>query len=263
MPPRRQRFHASFCAWRESWYKKTQATEGVLGGHALSRRAFLQSHGSPQLHAVLEPCAVAAASERPGLEAADAALAAAVTELAEVVPDAHACKKRRVWLSAKRALVPWMLHRFWVGLSQCFWAIGQVSWVAGKPRCNNKACRDECWLPCFGCTCHLRQPLFEFVFWRSFVTRAFHGKFRWEGAVEVQLVSLLLQGRALSSASFVLRQLALNVCWRSKWCWASCCLVQVLLPFLQWLMQRGWARLSWMLVGFMNDHPLPLGSPFM
>ena len=32
-------------------------------------------------------------SELPGLEAADAALAAAVTELAEVAPDAHACGK--------------------------------------------------------------------------------------------------------------------------------------------------------------------------
>ena len=41
-------------------------------------------------------------SELPGLEAADAALAAAVTELAEVVPDVHACKKKG-WLSAKRA----------------------------------------------------------------------------------------------------------------------------------------------------------------
>ena len=40
-------------------------------------------------------------SELPGLEAADAALAAAVTELAEVVPDAHACKKKGVAFSKK------------------------------------------------------------------------------------------------------------------------------------------------------------------
>ena len=75
---------------------------------------------------VLEPCAVAAKSgdardkyfavgvgsfdpaagaqlrsELPGLEAADAALAAAVTELAEIVPDAHACKKKGVAFSKK------------------------------------------------------------------------------------------------------------------------------------------------------------------
>ena len=40
-------------------------------------------------------------SELPGLEAADAALAAAVTELAEVVPDARACKKKGVAFSKK------------------------------------------------------------------------------------------------------------------------------------------------------------------
>ena len=40
-------------------------------------------------------------SELPGLEAADAALAAAVTELAEVAPDAHACKKKGVAFSKK------------------------------------------------------------------------------------------------------------------------------------------------------------------
>ena len=40
-------------------------------------------------------------SELPGLEAADAALAAAVTELAEVVPDLHACKKKGVAFSQK------------------------------------------------------------------------------------------------------------------------------------------------------------------
>ena len=40
-------------------------------------------------------------SELPGLEAADAALAAAVTELAEVVPDVHACKKKGVAFSKK------------------------------------------------------------------------------------------------------------------------------------------------------------------
>ena len=81
---------------------------------------------APQIRAVLEPCAVAAKSgdardkyfavgvgsfdpaagaqlrsELPGLEAADAALAAAVTELAEVVPDVHACKKKGVAFSKK------------------------------------------------------------------------------------------------------------------------------------------------------------------
>ena len=35
------------------------------------------------------------------MEAADAALAAAVTELAEIVPDAHACKKKGVAFSKK------------------------------------------------------------------------------------------------------------------------------------------------------------------
>ena len=44
------------------------------------------------------------ASELPGLEAADAALAAAVTELAEIVPDAHACKKKGVAFSKKGSL---------------------------------------------------------------------------------------------------------------------------------------------------------------
>ena len=134
--------------------KKSQATEGVLGGHALSRRALLQSHGSPQMHAVLELCAVAAASERPGLEAADAALAAAVTELAEVVPDAHACNKKGGVAFSKKSARPvkarWMLDAptplgwravlgliiraeisgrkvYEQNLSQCFWAIGRVS----------------------------------------------------------------------------------------------------------------------------------------
>ena len=80
----------------------------------------------PQMRTVLEPCAVAVKSgdardkyfavaagsfdpaagaqlrsELPGLEAADAALAAAVTELAEVVPDVHACKKKGVAFSKK------------------------------------------------------------------------------------------------------------------------------------------------------------------
>ena len=41
-------------------------------------------------------------SELPGLEAADAALAAAVTELAEVVLDVHACKKKGVAFSQKK-----------------------------------------------------------------------------------------------------------------------------------------------------------------
>ena len=105
--------------------KKAHATEGVLGGHALyGVRSFKVM--APQMSAVLEPCAVAAKSgdardkyfavavgsfdpaagaqlrsELPGLEAADAALAAAVTELAEVVPDVHACKKKGVAFSKK------------------------------------------------------------------------------------------------------------------------------------------------------------------
>ena len=105
--------------------KKPHATEGVLGGHALyGVRSFKVM--APQMRAVLEPCAVAAKSgdardkyfavavgsfdpaagaqlrsELPGLEAADAALAAAVTELAEVVPDVHACKKKGVAFSKK------------------------------------------------------------------------------------------------------------------------------------------------------------------
>ena len=105
--------------------KKAHATEGVLGGHALyGVRSFKVM--APQMRAVLEPCAVAAKSgdardkyfavavgsfdpaagaqlrsELPGLEAADAALAAAVTELAEVVPDVHACKRKGVAFSKK------------------------------------------------------------------------------------------------------------------------------------------------------------------
>ena len=105
--------------------KKAHATEGVLGGHALyGERSFKVM--APQMRAVLEPCAVAVKSgdardkyfavaagsfdpaagaqlrsELPGLEAADAALAAAVTELAEVVPDVHACKKKGVAFSKK------------------------------------------------------------------------------------------------------------------------------------------------------------------
>lgn len=83
--------------------KKTQATEGVHGGHALSRRALLQGRGSPQMHAVLEPCSVAAASERPGL-------AAAVTELAEVVlclmPMLAKKKNEGCGFQQKMALVP-------------------------------------------------------------------------------------------------------------------------------------------------------------
>ena len=105
--------------------KKAHATEGVLGGHALyGVRSFKVM--APQMRTVLEPCAVAAKSgdardkyfavgvgsfdpaagaqlrsELPGLEAADAALAAAVTELAEVVPDVHACKKKGVAFSKK------------------------------------------------------------------------------------------------------------------------------------------------------------------
>ena len=105
--------------------KKAHTTEGVLGGHALyGVRSFKVM--APQMRTVLEPCAVAAKSgdardkyfavavgsfdpaagaqlrsELPGLEAADAALAAAVTELAEVVPDVHACKKKGVAFSKK------------------------------------------------------------------------------------------------------------------------------------------------------------------
>ena len=103
--------------------KKAHATEGVLGGHALyGVRSFKVM--APQMRTVLEPCAVAAKSgdardkyfavgsfdpaagtqlrsELPGLEAADAALAAAVTELAEVVLDVHACKKKGVAFSKK------------------------------------------------------------------------------------------------------------------------------------------------------------------
>ena len=96
----------------------------MLEGHALyGVRSFKVM--SPQMRTVLESCAVAAKggdardqyfavavgsfdpaagalrSELPGLEAADAALAAAVTELAEVVPDAHACKKKGVAFSKK------------------------------------------------------------------------------------------------------------------------------------------------------------------
>ena len=95
--------------------KKAHATQRVLEGHALyGVRSFKVM--SPQMRTVLESCAVAAKSgdarfdpaagaqlrsELPGLEAADAALAAAVTELAEVAPDAHACKKKGVAFSKK------------------------------------------------------------------------------------------------------------------------------------------------------------------
>ena len=105
--------------------KKAHTTEGVLGGQALyGVRSFKVM--APQMRTVLEPCAVAAKSgdardkyfavavgsfdpaagaqlrsELPGLEAADAALAAAVTELAEVVPDVHACKKKGAAFSKK------------------------------------------------------------------------------------------------------------------------------------------------------------------
>ena len=104
--------------------KKAHATEGVLGGHALY--GVRSCKVSRQMRTVLESCAVAAKSgdardkyfavavgsfdpaagaqlrsELPGLEAADAALAAAVTELAEVVLDAHACKKKGVAFSKK------------------------------------------------------------------------------------------------------------------------------------------------------------------
>ena len=97
----------------------------MLEGHALyGVRSFKVM--SPQRRTVLESCAVAAKSgdardqyfavavgsfdpaagaqlrsELPGLEAADATLAAAVTELAEVAPDAHACKKKGVAFSKK------------------------------------------------------------------------------------------------------------------------------------------------------------------
>ena len=110
---------------------KAHATECVLEGHALyGMRSFKVM--SPQMRTVLESCAVAAKSgdardqyfavavggfgpaagaqlrsELPGLEAADAALAAAVTELAEVAPDAQRLMpmlaKRSAWLSAKKA----------------------------------------------------------------------------------------------------------------------------------------------------------------
>ena len=101
--------------------KTAHATEGVLGGHALyGVRSFKVM--SPQMRTVLESCAIAAksgetddkyfavavgsfdpaaGSELPGLEAADAALAAAVTGIAEVVPDAHACKKKGMAFSKK------------------------------------------------------------------------------------------------------------------------------------------------------------------
>ena len=96
----------------------------MLGGHALYVRSFKVM--SPQMRTVLESCAVAAKSgdardkyfavavgsfdpaagaqlrsELPGLEAADAALAAAVTELAEVVLVPIACKKKGVAFSKK------------------------------------------------------------------------------------------------------------------------------------------------------------------
>ena len=50
-----------------------------------------------------------------------------------------------------------------------------------------------------------------------------------KGRAEVRTVSLALQQRALSSLASALRQLAFN----------SCYLVQLLLPFLLWLMQSG------------------------
>ena len=106
--------------------KTAHATEGVLRGHALyGVRSFKVM--SPQMRAVLELCAVAAKSgdardkyfavavgsfdpaagaqlrsELPGLEAADAALAAAVTELAEVVPVAFSKKGKSREGSSRR-----------------------------------------------------------------------------------------------------------------------------------------------------------------
>ena len=116
----------SFCAWCETSYEgRSCSLPRVLEGNALyGVRSFKAM--SPQRRTLLESCAVAAKSgdahdqyfavavgsfdpaagaqlrsELPGLEAADAALAAAVTEFAEVAPDAHACKKKGVAFSKK------------------------------------------------------------------------------------------------------------------------------------------------------------------
>ena len=96
---------------------KAHATQAVLGGHSIfGVRSFKVL--APLMRPVVEPCVVAAKSsdardkyfavavgsfdpssgaalrsELPALDSAGAAVAAAVTELAEAVPDARACKK--------------------------------------------------------------------------------------------------------------------------------------------------------------------------
>ena len=158
--------------------KKAHATEGVLGGHALyGVRSFKVM--APQMRAVLEPCAVAAKSgdardkyfavgvgsfdpaagaqlrsELPGLEAADAALAAAVTELSEVVPDVHACKKKGVAFSKKSKSREGSSRRLFgaaeLAEQKALFDEAKQTIVSARSFLHQKTCRDECWLPCFG-----------------------------------------------------------------------------------------------------------------
>ena len=158
--------------------KKAHATEGVLGGHALyGVRSFKVM--APQMRTVLEPCAVAAKSgdardkyfavavgsfdpaagtqlrsELPGLEAADAALAAAATDLQKSCLMSMLAK-RRVWLSTKKArparVLPagFLAQRSLLNKRLCLMRLsGRFCLLEAS--CSNKACRDECWLLCFG-----------------------------------------------------------------------------------------------------------------
>ena len=219
--------------------RKAHATEGVLEGHALyGVRSFKVM--SPQMRTVLESCAVAAKggdardqyfavavgsfdpaagaqlrSELPGLEAADAALAAAVTELAEVAPDAHACKKKGVAFSKKGKSREGSSRRL----------LGAAELAEQKAICLMRLSRRFC-LPDTSCKNKFVEMSAGFLvlapggttqakFWSWFLKKLCHprnprqvslrkGMLRYNG-ITVSFVKL-------NSLALGLRQLAFNVC---------------------------------------------------
>ena len=99
------------------------------------------------------------------MEAADAALAAAVSELAEIVPDAHACKKKGVAFSKKGKSREGSSRRL-LGAAELadqkalFDEAKQT--ILSARRLLQR--RDECWLPCFGPRWHNAGKILELVF---------------------------------------------------------------------------------------------------
>ena len=133
---------------------KAHATQAVLGGHSIFWvRSFKVL--APLMRPVVEPCVVAAKSsdardkyfavavgsfdpssgaalrsELPALDSAGAAVAAAVTELAEAVPDARALQERRCLQVKGRTPPDSIIH-------------SQESWRSRNWRAGSFVCRGQ------------------------------------------------------------------------------------------------------------------------